>query len=112
MPRPLVPGTTIEVRQIAGGGWLAFRFSGRDESGAFLRSRVGADFEGEASGNGGMTRQGPVFCRGLRLSSSRLLGYWRRKVMRALSLSYGDISIFTRSPMTRRMKRLRILPEM
>ena len=43
---------------------------------------------------------------------SSLPGYWRRKVMRALSLSYGDISIFTRSPMTRRMKRLRILPEM
>src|SRR6267154_5387235 len=31
--------------------------------------------------------------------------------MRALSRSYGDISILTRSPMVRRMKRLRILPE-
>lgn len=74
MPRPLVPGTTIKVRQIGGGGWLAFRFSGRDESGdPSLRSRVGADFGGEVSGDGKMTRQGPVFCRGLRLFSSRLL---------------------------------------
>ena len=73
MPKLLVSGTTSEVRQIGGGGWLAFRFSGRDESGVSLRSLVGADFGGEASGDGRMTRQGPVFCLGLRLFSSRLL---------------------------------------
>jgi len=32
--------------------------------------------------------------------------------MRALSMSYGDIWSFTRSPLVRRMKRLRIFPEM
>jgi len=32
--------------------------------------------------------------------------------MRALAVSYGDISIFTRSPIVSRMKRLRIFPEM
>lgn len=65
----------------------------------------------------GRTERGKVVCPGLSpifagACGSSFPGYWRRKVMRALSLSYGDISIFTRSPMTRRMKRLRILPEM
>ena len=34
-----------------------------------------------------------------------------RKVMRALVMSYGDISMRTLSPTTILMKRLRILPE-
>ena len=36
---------------------------------------------------------------------------WRRQMIRALSMSYGDISILTLSPTVKRTQRLRILPE-
>ncbi len=38
--------------------------------------------------------------------------YFNLQTMRALSRSYGDISIVTRSPTVSRTQRLRILPEM
>jgi len=40
------------------------------------------------------------------------LPYQSRYTMRALAVSYGDISILTRSPIVRRINLLRIFPEM